>query len=253
MVRPPLLPIALLLFSLGGIDPASAETNPEFRPALVGNGPKSLVNRIDTQKLIQAGQGDAVVMFDEMVFPFTVKGAYGTVYPGTPGSQFLQKAVLKALDGAEFIPAIANHKVTAVDFHGTVIFFSQKKPNLRVFANQDRVELARLADFVSPQVIGGSTKFDPKDPALETARRMKKNGVVVLSLRVSEKGELLGSKVVSEDPPNLGFGAAVLRSFRTARFVPGFRNGTPVACTFETTFRPLAATGVRLVFADRRC
>jgi len=235
MVKPPLLPIAFCLFSLGGIFPAGAESNPEFRPALIGNGPRSLVNRIDIQGLIQSGQGDALVTFDELVFPFTFKGAYPTVYPGTPGSELLQKAVLKALDGAEFIPAIAHYKPTAVDFHGTVMFFAKKKPNLRVFANQDREELARLADFVAPQVIGGSTKFYAKDPALETARRLKKNGRVVLSLRVSEKGELVGSKVVSEDPPNLGFGAAVLRSFKTARFIPGFRNGKPVACTFETT------------------
>jgi len=93
----------------------------------------------------------------------------------------LQKAVLKALDGARFIPATIDHKPAAVDFHGTVMFFPRQKPNLRVFTNQDRKELARFADFVAPQLIGGSTKFDGKDPALEAARRMKKDGSAVLA------------------------------------------------------------------------
>ncbi len=70
---------------------------------------------------------------------------------------------------------------------------------------------------------------------METARRLKKNAAVVLSLHVNESGELLFSKVVSEDPRGFNFGAAVLRSFKNARFIPAFRNGKPVDCTFETT------------------
>src|SRR5450432_362535 len=87
-----------------------AEGNPEFRPALVGNGPNSLANLVDAEKLLKSGQGDAVVLFDELVFPFTVKGAYGSVYRGTAGSKLLQKAVLRALDNSQFIPAIAHYK-----------------------------------------------------------------------------------------------------------------------------------------------
>lgn len=217
------------------VSEAGAQGNPEFRPALIGNESNSLVNLVDTEKLLQSGQGDAVVMFDELVFPFTVKGAYGSVYRGTAGSKLLQKAVLRALDKAQFIPAIAHYKKTAVDFRGTVMFFATGKPHLRVFANQDARELARFADFITPQLIGGSTKWDPNDPQLETARRLNKNAAVVLSLQVNERGELLSSRVISEDPPGFNFGAAVLKSFKTARFIPGFRNGKLVDCTFETT------------------
>ena len=221
--------------SLGLPFSVHAESNPEFRPALIGNGPNSLVNLIDTAKLHQAGQGDAVVMFDQMIFPFPVKGAYGSVYQGTPGSQLLQKAILKALNEAEFIPAIAEHKTTGVDFHGTVMFFASQKPSLRVFAHQDRGELAHFADFVAPQLIGGSTKWDANDPQLEAARRRRKEGAVVLSLHVSDRGKLLSSKVISEEPAGFNFGAALLKSFASARFIPGFRNGKPVECTFEVT------------------
>ncbi len=87
-----------------------------------------------------------------------MKGAYGSVYRGTAGSKLLQKAVLRALDGAEFIPAIAHYKKTAVDFRGAVMFFANQQPHLRVFANHDPRELARSADFIAPQIIGGSTK-----------------------------------------------------------------------------------------------
>ena len=225
----------LISLSLGWARPVAGQSTPEFRPALVGNGPQSLVNLIDTARLIQAGEQDAVVMFDEMIFPFKVKGNYASVYPGSAGSQLLQKAVLKALNQAELILAIANHKPVGVDFHGTVMFFAQQKPNLRVFANQDRHELARITDFVAPQLIGGSTKWDSEDPQLEAARRMNKTGVVVLSLQVNEKGELTSSKVIAEDPPGFNFGAAVLKSFQTARFVPGYRQGKVTGCTFETT------------------
>ena len=227
---------ALLIgLSVGWSRPVSAPGDPEFRPALIGSGPQSLVNLIDTARLIQAGEQDAIVMFDEMIFPFKVRGKYASVYPGSAGSELLQKAVLKALNEAEFISAIANHKPVGIDFHGTVMFFPRQKPNLRVFANQDRHELARIADFVAPQLIGGSTKWDSEDPQLEAARRMNKTGVVVLSLQVNEKGELTSSRVVAEDPPGFNFGAAILKSFRTARFVPGYRQGKVTACTFETT------------------
>jgi hypothetical protein len=230
-----LLSAAVVLCLLGVSALRGAEIDPEFRPALVGNGPKSLVNRIDAQDLIRAGQGDAVVMFDQLIFPFEVKGRNAAIYRGTPGSQPLQRAVLKALDGARFIPATIDHKPAAVDFHGTVMFFPHQTPNLRVFANQDRKELARFADFVAPQLIGGSTKFDGKDPALEAARRMKKDGMVVLSLQVNEKGELLASRIISEEPPGFGFGAAILKSYKIARFIPGFHDGKLTACTFEIT------------------
>ncbi len=235
LVPPKLLILVFVLLAQNLTQPLVGQSNPEFRPALVGSGPNSLVNLIDTEKLLQAGQRDAVVMFDQMVFPFPVKGAYGSVYRGTENSQPLQKAVLRALDRAQFIPAIAQHKKTAVDFRGTVMFFANQEPHLRVFANQETRELARFADFIAPQLIGGSTKWDASDPQLETARRLRKTGAVVLSLHVGKKGELLSSRIVSEDPPNLHFGAAVLKSFKAARFIPAFRDGKPIDCTFQTT------------------
>jgi hypothetical protein len=41
-----------------------AENLPEMRPALIGSGPNSLVNLIDTEGLFRKGQRDAWVMFN---------------------------------------------------------------------------------------------------------------------------------------------------------------------------------------------
>ncbi len=38
-------------------------SEPQLRPALVGNGPKALVNVIDTKKLVEKGQGNAALSF----------------------------------------------------------------------------------------------------------------------------------------------------------------------------------------------
>jgi hypothetical protein len=108
-------------------------------------------------------------MFDQLVFPFTVKGPYSSVYRDSSGSELLQGAVLRALDNAQFVPAIAHRKKAAIDFRGTVMFFAAAEPHLCVFANQDSHELAHFSDFIAPQLIGGSTKWDPDRPQLEAA------------------------------------------------------------------------------------
>jgi TonB family protein len=213
----------------------TAAADPAFRPALIGNGPESLVNLIDVAKLLREAQGDAVVMFENPVFAGPLKMDLGTVYRATPGSKPLQKEILRALSRATFIPAIADGKPVRVYFRGTIMFFANSSPHLRIFANQDPGELAHMSEFIAPQLIVGSTRWNPKDENLEAARRLNQNGAVVLSLHVDEKGKLRSIKVISEDPRTLHFGAAVTESFRTAQFVPGFRNGKPVDCTFQMT------------------
>src|SRR5207237_5930885 len=43
--------------------PSPTPALPEFRPALLGTGPDSLINKIDTADLIKKGQKDAAIMF----------------------------------------------------------------------------------------------------------------------------------------------------------------------------------------------
>ena len=116
-----------------------------------------------------------------------------------------------------------------------MLFFTNSKPHLRVLANQDPTALAHFEDFIAPQLIMGTIKWDSKDSRLQAAARRNKNGAVTLELQVSETGKLLSSKVLSEDPSGLNFGAVELHALSNARFIPAFRNGKPCACTFQMT------------------
>ena len=88
---------------------------PRYRPALLGTGPNSLINRIDTQDLINKGQKDGSVMFccsvkntGEIVSAWT--------YRGTPESNLLEEELFRRLGQSVFIPAMYNGEVVYVLF-----------------------------------------------------------------------------------------------------------------------------------------
>src|SRR5437867_13231243 len=116
--------------------PSPKPTLPEFRPALIGTGPDSLVNRIDTTDLIKKGQKDGAVMFSCLVAP-TGDIVRSGAYRGTVGSELLERELLKRLANEKLVPAIHNHQPVIAIFYGTVTFAVIKgKPRLRIFANQ---------------------------------------------------------------------------------------------------------------------
>src|ERR1051326_663519 len=63
---------------------------PRYRPALLGTGPNSVINRIDTQDLIKKGQKDGSVMFCCSVTK-TGQIANTWTYRGTAGSTLLEQ------------------------------------------------------------------------------------------------------------------------------------------------------------------
>lgn len=203
---------------------------PMFQPALIGNGPTALVNTIDTQSLVKQGQKDAAIMFSCSIAKSGSVMWSGT-YHGTPGSQALEREVLRRLDGAKFVPAIYNHQPVEAIFYGSVFFeVINGKPRLRIFANQERDELAKEADFIAPQPFMGAesgfTGFHyPENVSVQV------RGEVELKMKVSATGVLEGMQVETEDPPLLGFGDAAMLDFSKARFIPAFRNGQPVEST----------------------
>ncbi len=208
--------------------PTPTPALPEFRPALVGTGPNSLINTIDTSDLIKKGQKDAAVMFTCLVAPTGDIARSGT-YRGTKGSELLEKEVLKRLANAKFIPAIHNHQPVLAVFNGTVTFAAVNgKPRLRVFANQQLDELKKESDFIDPQpYVGQDSKFTGTHyPEVPTTVSL--TGAVELAVEVDAAGNLKSTQVVSEEPPYLGFGQAALSDFNGAKFIPAFRNGKPV-------------------------
>src|SRR2546426_5261478 len=224
-----------LLLIVGVVSPQTTKTAspatpalPMYRPALLGTGPDSLVNRIDTVDLIKKGQKDAAIMFSCIVAP-TGDILLSETYRGTPESKLLEQEVLKRLSNPKFIPAIHNHKPVPVFFYGTVVFsVVNGKPRLRIFSNQQLDELKKENDFIDPQpYVGQDSKFTGIHYP-DTGTTVQLTGVAELALDVDARGNLKSMEAVSEEPPFLGFGQAAMSDFSGAKFIPAFRNGQPV-------------------------
>src|SRR2546428_7927871 len=115
----------------------SAEQLPEMRPALVGSGPNSVINLIDTKRLVEQGQDHAAtLLYCDIMANGQVRGYLA--YMGTPGSEKLKEEIKRCLRKAIFLPAVYNHRRTYASFFGTVVFsVNDGKPRLRIFANQE--------------------------------------------------------------------------------------------------------------------
>jgi hypothetical protein len=201
---------------------------PRFRPAVLGSGPDSLVNQIDTQDLLKKGQKDGAIMFCCRVATTGNVVWYRTYLP-VPGSDLLEAEVRKRLDKARLAPAIYEHKPVEVLFYGTV-FFSvlDGKPSLHIFANQEPAELKAANDFISPEpVIGADSKFTGLHYPRERMTVFVK-GLVRLAMKVDAAGNLQDLQAVSEEPPLLGLAQAAITDFTGAKFIPAFRDGDPV-------------------------
>ncbi len=206
-------------------------TLPQYRPAVLGIGPLSVINRMDTQDLIRRGQKDATLMFCCSV-KSNGEIANTWIYRQSPESSALEAEAFRCLDTAVFVPAIYNQHTVHVLFFGTISFkIVNGKPRLRIFANQEAEELKNESDFISPQpFIGRDSKFEglhfPNDTVAAPI-----SGLVELAMKVDATGNLSELRLVSEYPPLAGFGRAAAEDFRVARFIPAFRDGKPVECS----------------------
>jgi len=204
---------------------------PQYRPALLGTGPSSVINRIDTAGLIRDGQKDAQLFFccsvdkEGVIF-------HTWTYRQSPDSKSLERELLRCLDSAVFVPAVCNHERVHVLFYGTVTFkVVDGKPRLRIFANQEAEELKKESDFIGPQpFVGKGSKFEglhyPDDSVTSEL-----NGIVELAMKIDATGALKDLEIVSEYPPLVGFRRAAAEDFRVASFIPAFRDGKPVECS----------------------
>ena len=221
------------------VDVPSSKTAslPMYRPILLGTGPDSLINRIDTADLVRKGQKDAAVMFSCLV---NRDGSVLSVstYRGTPDSKLLEQEVLKNLSAAanpKFIPAVYNHLPVGAMYYGTVIFrIVDGKPRLRIFSNQEREELTKESDFVGPQPFwGGESKFTGFHFPSSDQAPVEVDGSAELQLRVDASGNLQELELLSEQPPFLGLGDKAFDDMSKAKFIPAFRDGKPVACNVK--------------------
>ncbi len=219
-------------------------TVPQFRPALIGNGPKALVNVINTKRLMEKGQRDGLVMFRCYVSRSGQPGGYYVgqrtlgiqVYRETPGAKLLKDEVEHAIISCRFIPAIDNGGRNDVLFTGTVVFsVTDGKPHLRIYANQSRDDLKKGNDFIAPQVVANTVDWEGSkyDLAAQKARVYRQKGAIELSITVDANGNQKDMKVILEDPPGFGLGTTARDAYAKAKWIPGFRNGHAVECTFD--------------------
>jgi len=225
-----------LIALLSIVDLAKAHAaEPRFRPALIGNGPRALINMIDTKKLMEKGQRDALLMFHCSVHSRGDVGWF-QVWRDTPESKFFKKELELALLRSRFIPAIYNGERVDVLVAGTVAFFlTDGKPHLRMYANQNEDDIAKGNDFIAPQLLANSPDWVGSrfDLATQKARVNLKNGITQLSVAIDANGNQKDLKVISEKPPGFGLAASARHTLAKAKWIPGFRNGHPVDCTFE--------------------
>lgn len=216
--------------SPGAASPTPAPGLPKYRPAVLGTGPLSVINRIDTAELMRKGQKDASLMFCCSVAT-TGEVVNSWIYRATPGATALERQVFDCLDTAVFVPAIYNHATVHVLFYGTVSFkVVDGKPRLRIFANQEAAEVSKESDFIGPQpFVGRDSKFAGLHYPVN-ALAVKISGLVELAMKIDGDGNLKEMKMISEYPPLAGFGERATEDFRGAKFVPAFREGKPVEC-----------------------
>ena len=214
----------------------SAESLPEMRPAMIGSGPGSLVNLIDTEALFRKGQRDAWVMFECGVLADGV--AYGSdFFTASPNSNLLQNEIRKRVRQTRFIPAAYNHKRTSAWFAGTVVFVvANGQPHLRIYANQDLDEIKRGADFVAPQWIEVPNHYLSDLPHYPSkATHDEAAGVVKLRHSVDANGKTTDLQVISE-LPGYQLGDWLKKVLPLLDYSPGYRNGRPTGTTYTLTW-----------------
>ena len=178
--------------SPAAVQPAPvAATDVAYRPILLGQGPNSLVNRIDTASLIKNGQKDGLVMFNALVDK-TGKMVVSAFYRASPNSNLLEQEVKRRLRDAVFVPGIYNHKPVDAVYYATVSFVVvEGKPRLRIFANQEYPELQKENDFVGPQpILGGESGFNGLHYPPAAAAQVPVNGIADIRVRLDDKGEI---------------------------------------------------------------
>ena len=231
--------LSLLLIVGLALSAAAQQARPQFRPAVLGSGKDSLINRIDVKDLTAKGQKGGAVQFGVVVQSDGKSGEAWT-YRAMPDCQALEKEVLQQLPGAKFTTPLYNHQPVAVVLYGTVIFNPDDVPHLRIFLNQDPAYIRKASDFIGPQpVIGADSDFTGLHMPPEIPVALE--GVVEIKIHVDAKGGLHELLITGEDPPLLGFRQSVEKDFEGAKFIPAFLDGDAVdtTCTLSVCYKPV--------------
>jgi TonB family protein len=133
------------------------------------------------------------------------------------------------------MPAVYDGRRTYAWFAGTVLYVvANGRPHLRVYANQELDEIKRGSDFLAPQLISARRhQFIPGFPDYPSiAYHGSTGGMIKLRHSVDADGKTTDVQVISEQPPGHKFGEIAAKMVRLLDFLPGYRNGRPIATTY---------------------
>ncbi len=232
--------IALAAIMLVVRAPLLAESLPDMRPALVGSGPNSLINLINTQHLMQRGVTHGALFFYASVHPNGFP-AYSKVWGMTKETEPLRDELRERLAQARFIPAIYHHRPVYAAFYGTLAFsVVDGKPHVRIFANQEQAELEKESDFISPQALyipGHIYDYTKVKEPFGSWMTEDKPGMANMSLTIDASGHIKDVRVESITPPEKQqYANAAVAIFRERVYLPAYRNGKPVDSTTHAKF-----------------
>ena len=234
----PLIVISLVTLLIG--TSVSAESLPDRRPALVGSGPRSLVNMISTKHLMERGFQHGAMYFMARIDPNGYP-SYSRVWGETDKIQPLRDEVRERLAEARFIPAVYNHQHVYAWMFGTIAFTTTDgKPHLRVFANQELSELQKESDFIGPQEVwlpGKIYDYSKWKEPFGSWWTADKAGIPDIALTVDAAGQIKDAHLQNLPPGTTqAYADAALLIIRQRLYLPAYRNGKPVDSTTHPKF-----------------
>ncbi len=238
LLRAFLVLIAFALLFVGSS--IRAENAADTRPALVGNGPKSLVNLINGKHVMERGLQHGALYFVARIDPNGFP-SYSKIWGGTDQIKPLRDEVHERLAEARFIPAVYRGQHVYAWLYGTVAFSSSDgKPHLRVFANQELSELEKESDFIAPQPIwlpGKIYDFAKLKNPFGSWMTNDKPGIADMLVTVDASGQLKDVRLERVDPADKqSYGEEALKLVRQRMYLPAYRNGKAIESTTHVKF-----------------
>lgn len=209
------------------------------RPAMIGNGPDSVAAKLHYPSKAKAAKTEAAIPF------YCEVGANGKpdhlqLYGARDKGEFRQ-ALLVALRGGRFQPAIAGGQDVPVILGGTAIFmFRDNQPTIAIsLCTADKGKVASMSNYIQPQMLSTSAQFRRKiwQSRFDSDVHLRP-GVhpgAVATVDVDAQGNLINTKISAESPADSGWGTLLVKGFKGAKFIPALSNGKPVAGEFDLT------------------
>jgi len=213
--------------SLDG-DTPKPEKKPRRFPAMIGEGPESLKEKIDyPQSALKAGT-NALVTFSCDVEQ-NGKASRVAIVRATPDSEDFIRVARDALKECRFQPATVDGKPVKVWVTGAIIFrIRDGKPLIHLYLHSDDETLKTGGNYITAQLIGGWSSFGNRIRYPYPALKNGTEGEVAVRLDIDSEGNPIRIGVPEATPPDQGFAAAVRRALSTAEFIPAYQDGRPV-------------------------